>query len=358
MAAQTDTRHRLVSVVIPNRNGAATIGLCLESALACRHPNFEVVVVDDASTDGSVAQIERFACRLIRLHRHCGAARARNAGAQHARGDVLFFTDADCLLERDTLSVAVQVLAEAGPDAIVGGTYTAQPYDSAFCSRFQSAFIRHSETRRPLAPDYLATHALAIERATFWRHHGFDERVRPMLEDVEFSHRARRAGSRLVMNPAIAVRHIFDFTPWRSLRNAFVKSLHWTRYSLRNGDLLADSGTASHELKINVAAGFFSALSGLAFLATGTPAWLVAALLAQAGNALAQRRLLVAFYRAGGAAFAGASALYYFLVYPLAVGTGATVGLLQHSGAAVVRRSGRRMSNLRAAAPVPPAERV
>lgn len=358
MAAQTDTRHRLVSVVIPNRNGAATIGLCLQSALACRHPNFEVVVVDDASTDGSVAQIERFACRLIRLHRHCGAARARNVGAQHARGDVLFFTDADCLLERDTLSVAVQALANAGADAIVGGTYTAQPFDSAFCSRFQSAFIRHSETRRPLAPDYLATHALAIERATFRRHHGFDETVRPILEDVEFSHRARRAGSRLVMDPDIAVQHIFNFTPWRSLRNAFVKSLHWTRYGLRHGDLLADSGTASHELKINVAAGCLSALLGLTFLANGTPAWLGAALTVMAVNLLAQRRLLGAFYRAGGAVFAAASALYYVLVYPWAVGAGAMVGLLRHGRELALRRSGRCAPNLRAVPPLPPAERV
>lgn len=360
MAALTDTRHRLVSVVIPNRNGAATIGLCLQSALACRHPNFEVIVVDDASTDDSVAQIERFACRLVllvRLHRHTGAAGARNAGAQHARGELLFFTDADCLLGRDTLNIAVQALAQAGPDAIVGGSYTAQPYDSAFCSRFQSAFIRHSETRRPHAPDYLATHALAIARATFWRHHGFDEAVRPILEDVEFSHRARRAGSPLVMNAEIAVQHIFNFTPWRSLRNAFVKSLHWTRYGLRHGDLLADSGTASHELKINVAAGCFSALAGSAFLAGGAPAWLVAALLVQAGNALAQRRLLAAFYCAGGMAFAGASALYYFLVYPWAVGAGAMAGLLRH-GWEWARHGARRMSDPSTAAPVAPAEHV
>jgi len=53
----------LISVVIPNRNGAATIGRCLEAALGSRYDNFEVIVVDDASEDDSLDQIRRFPCR-------------------------------------------------------------------------------------------------------------------------------------------------------------------------------------------------------------------------------------------------------------------------------------------------------
>ncbi|MBI1864641.1 MAG: glycosyltransferase family 2 protein [Nitrospirae bacterium] len=104
-----------ISVIIPNRNGSATIGKCLEAAFSSRSDPFEVIVVDDGSEDRSVEIIKRFPCRLIRLERHAGAAKARNVGAREAKGDILFFTDADCLLQEDTLSAAARAFAEAGP---------------------------------------------------------------------------------------------------------------------------------------------------------------------------------------------------------------------------------------------------
>jgi glycosyltransferase involved in cell wall biosynthesis len=109
----------LVSVIIPNRNGAATIGTCLAAAQASQHGNFEIIVVDDASEDDSVTIIERYPCKLVRLARHVGAARARNAGASHSRGRILFFTDADCLLQPDTLALAASALPLEGPNAII-----------------------------------------------------------------------------------------------------------------------------------------------------------------------------------------------------------------------------------------------
>ena len=246
----------LISVIIPNYNSEATIGLCLEAALASDYGNFEVVVVDDGSQDGSVDVIGKYPCRLISLGRRRGAAAARNAGASNSKGGILFFTDADCLLAKDALSIAYRDISADGPDVIVGGTYTRTPYDDDFFSTFQSVFINYSEAKRPEAPDYVAAHAMAVDAGTFRNGRGFAEDFLPILEDVEFSHRMRRAGCRLVMNPAIEVEHVFGFSLLRSLRNAFVKSMYWTVYSRGNRDLLADSGTASLELKINVAACF------------------------------------------------------------------------------------------------------
>jgi hypothetical protein len=129
------------------------------------------------------------------------------------------------------------------------------------------------------------------------------------------------------MDPAIRARHVFDYSLWRSLRNAFRKARYWTRYSLDNRDLLADSGTASHELKLDVAAWWLSAALIAAALATGGPGWTAPVVAVQAANAYASRGLLRAFHRAHGAVFASAATLYYLLVYPLAVGAGALAGL-------------------------------
>lgn len=317
----------MISIIIPNRNGAATIGRCLEAAFASSVDQpFEVVVVDDASSDESADIIRRYPCRLIRLARHHGAAAARNIGAAQSRARLLFFTDADCVLREDTLALAWRALSAGGPQTVIGGTYTVRPHDDSFFSRFQSAFIHYSETKHAADPDYVATHALAIHAETFRRHGGFAEAFMPILEDVEFSHRLRRAGCQLIIDPAIQVRHIFNFTLLRSLLNACVKARYWTLYSLRNRDLLADSGTASHELKANVAACLAVTLILGGYFLTQAPAWLGLALVVCAGDLLVSRGLVRQFAGAGGRGFAAAATLYYLFVYPLAVGAGALGG--------------------------------
>lgn len=317
-----------ISVVIPNYNGAGTIARCLEAALASRYERFEVIVVDDGSDDHSVAVIRRFPCRLVRLPRHSGAAKARNAGAACARGTLLFFTDADCLLEPDTLAKAARAADTRGPAAVIGGTYTPFPSDPGFFSTFQSVFIHYSETKRTETPHYLATHALAIDAGLFRRSGGFAERFLPILEDVEFSHRLRRRGLWLTMDPQIQVRHIFGYSLFGSLRNAVRKSMYWTAYSMANGDLFEDSGTASAELKLNVAA--FALMTLLAVVGMACDpriCWGVPLLIAL--NGVANRRLFRSFWDAKGASFALAATAYYFFIYPVAVGTGGLLGALR-----------------------------
>lgn len=328
----------MISIVIPVRNGERTLAACLGAACAAAAPRDEVVVVDDGSTDASAAIAARHGCRLVRLPRPAGAGAARNAGAAAARGDLLFFTDADCILGAQTLGLAAAALESAGPRAVVGGTYETRPFDPGFFSAFQAVFVNFHETRSPEAPDYVATHAMAIRAEDFRAAGGFAESFLPILEDVEFCHRVRRAGYRLRMEPRLQVRHDFGFNLAGSLRNAARKARHWTRYSLRHGDLLADSGTASRGLK---AAGALAGLSwaslagaaalGLPALLLPIPAWFLAALAANRG-------LVGAFRAAGGPRFAAAAAAYLVIVYPAAVASGAALGLADLARASLPAR--------------------
>ena len=317
-----------ISVIIPNHNNAATIGKCLAGVLASKYSNFEVIVVDDGSTDNSKAEIKKFPCRLIELDKQTGAARARNIGARHSRGELLFFTDADCVLEKETLATAAISSATAGIGTIIGGTYTVRPYDQGFFNSFQSLYIHHSETKSCAAPDYLATHALAINRSVFEKNGGFDENFMPILEDVEFSHRMKKNGFKLRIDPHIQVRHIFNFSLFRSLGNAIRKASYWTLYSLRNHDLLTDSGTASIELKVNVVS-MFLILALTAYGLHSHNLWPISlAGLTFCGNMYVSRRLLKLFYLEEGFLFMVGALLYYSLLYPFAVAIGAVRGML------------------------------
>lgn len=320
--------NKFISVVIPNYNGSRTIGKCLEALMSSKYDRYEVIVVDDGSSDNSVDIISSFPCRLIKFDRHAGAAKARNAGARESAGEVLFFIDADCIVSDDTLLLVHRAIKDL-KDTVVGGSYTPLSYDNNFFSVFQSIYINYSEYKRK-EPDYIATHSMAIEKRIFEESSGFPELFLPIIEDVEFSHRLRRAGYRLLMAPDILVRHIFNFTFWKSLKNAFRKSRYWIMYSLGNRDIFNDSGTASQELKVNVLSNFFIMISLLIYFCLADRVFLLLPLLISGFNIYMNRNLLRAFYTAKGLFFAVSASLYYMLIYPLAVGAGSFIGMLQY----------------------------
>ncbi len=319
---------KFISVVIPNYNGSKTIGQCLEAVMASKYDRYEVIVADDGSSDNSVEIISRFPCRLIKFDKQAGAAKARNAGARESAGEIIFFIDADCIVSENTLSLVHKAIKDK-KDTVIGGSYTPLPYDSNFFSIFQSIYINYSELKRK-EPDYIATHAMAIEKRIFEESSGFPELFLPIIEDVEFSHRLRRSGYRLLMDPAILVRHIFNFTFWKSLRNAFKKSRYWIIYSLGNRDIFKDSGTASLGLKVNVMSNFLIMLFLLLYFSLTDRIFLLGPLMILGFNIYINRDLLRAFYRVKGFFFTVAASLYYMLIYPIAVGAGSFTGMIQY----------------------------
>jgi glycosyltransferase involved in cell wall biosynthesis len=326
-----------ISLVIPNYNKSSTIGRCLEAAYSSNYEKFEVIVVDDKSEDNSVEVIKKFPCKLISLESHVGASRARNIGAQNSSGEFIFFTDADCLLQPDTLTIVNQTLMslpapgmDRGESVVLGGTYTKMPYDTTFFSIFQSAFVHYSETKRPENPDYIAAHAMIIHRDTFRKSGGFPEDFMPILEDVEFSHRLKRSGSTLLMCPGIQVQHIFNFSLARSLFNAYRKTTYWCTYSFGNRDMLSDSGSASVELKTDVASFLLSLCILVLWAITQRPAllYLIPALFFS--NAAISRNQIKLFYETKGLVFAGAALCYYAFIYPFPIALGTATGFIRY----------------------------
>jgi glycosyltransferase involved in cell wall biosynthesis len=114
-----------VSVVIPARNAAAHIGESVASALAQGAGVGEVIAIDDHSTDGTAAIVQRFDDPRVRLvaHDRAGVSAARNLGARLARGNWLMFLDADDRLRPGAVPTLLAA-AEAAPDAmLVYGDY-------------------------------------------------------------------------------------------------------------------------------------------------------------------------------------------------------------------------------------------
>ena len=117
----------MVSVVVCAHNAIATIRECLNSLTRLNYPNYEVIVIDDGSTDGTGQLCTAVGARLLRIERG-GLSRARNEGINAARGSIVAFIDADAYPDPDWLYFAVTALDEQ-QSAAVGGPNLAPPND-------------------------------------------------------------------------------------------------------------------------------------------------------------------------------------------------------------------------------------
>lgn len=117
-------KNCIVSVIIPNYNGEKYIEECLESVLTQSFQEFEIIIIDDDSTDRSMAIIESYAKRDERIsyHKQCSmnASVARNRGIEMSKGKYLFFLDSDDMLCHDGLEVLIKNIEVSNADLAIG----------------------------------------------------------------------------------------------------------------------------------------------------------------------------------------------------------------------------------------------
>jgi cellulose synthase/poly-beta-1,6-N-acetylglucosamine synthase-like glycosyltransferase len=108
-----------VSVLVAVHDEIGVIEACLDSLLDIDYPDLEVIVVDDASTDGTAELLQRLSeqrpFRFIRLQKNVGKKRALTTGVRRSRGEILVFTDSDCIVAPDAVSRLVTVF-QSDPD--------------------------------------------------------------------------------------------------------------------------------------------------------------------------------------------------------------------------------------------------
>jgi glycosyltransferase involved in cell wall biosynthesis len=196
-------------VIIPNYNKEKTLRACVESALAQTHPPAEVIVVDDASTDGCPGIARSLPCRLIELPGNRGPAAARNIGAAASTSALLFFVDSDSALDPDAVRNAVAALRERPDAGIVQGIYAIDPlfYDGPV-EAYKVAF-EHFWRSQTIGRETGTLFSCSLVRREAWEEAGgMDEELRNG-EDVEFGTRMP-AHYQVVVSDRVLTRHDDD----------------------------------------------------------------------------------------------------------------------------------------------------
>ena len=109
-----------ISVIIPVKNGGAVFEECLAALRASQSARYEIIVLDDCSTDDSKAIASNYSCHLVELPCSFGPSTARNRGAQMAKGEILFFIDADIIVRPDTIQKVSDIFQDKDVVAITG----------------------------------------------------------------------------------------------------------------------------------------------------------------------------------------------------------------------------------------------
>src|ERR1700747_52058 len=102
------SRESRLSAIVPVRNGSMHLSRCLEALNRSDYPGFEVIVVDDCSTDDTPQIAERYGVRYLRTARPMGPSGARNYGVEHASGEIVVFVDADVVVPADALRLIAE----------------------------------------------------------------------------------------------------------------------------------------------------------------------------------------------------------------------------------------------------------
>jgi GT2 family glycosyltransferase len=204
--------YPFVSIIVCSYNGAKTLAECLESLGKLDYPHYEVILVDDGSTDNTREIAARFpSVRYVHQTNH-GLSHARNHGAAIAQGEIFAYTDSDCMADPDWLYYLLSTLL-SGNYAGVGGPNVSPPAQSWVQACVAAAPGGPSHV---LLTDTVAEHIpgcnMAWYRWAFENIGGFDPEYHKAGDDVDFCWRVQQAGHAIAFSPTAVVWHHRRFT--------------------------------------------------------------------------------------------------------------------------------------------------
>lgn len=200
-----------VSVVVCSYNGARTLEDCLKSLQNLHYPDYEVIFVDDGSKDNSQEIVKKFPSVRNIYQENKGLSVARNVGIAASTGEIVAFTDSDCMVDRDWLYFLVQTL-RSGNFAAVGGPNISPPATNWVHATVGAAPGSPSHV---LLTDTVAEHVPGCNMAYYkWvldQIGGFDPEYRKAGDDVDVCWRIMQLGHQIGFSPAAVVWHYRRF---------------------------------------------------------------------------------------------------------------------------------------------------
>ncbi len=201
--------YPLVSVIICAYNAEATIKDCLRSLTKLNYPNYEIIVVNDGSRDRTGEIAKEFNNIILINQKNQGLATARNVGIAIAKGEIIAFTDSDCMVDPDWLTYLIAKFINTGLVAI--GGVNLPPLNDQINSIPACVAVSPGRPTHVLLNDQIAEHIpgcnMAFRREALQAIGGFDPQFHAAGDDVDICWRLQDQGEQIGFAPGALVWH-------------------------------------------------------------------------------------------------------------------------------------------------------
>lgn len=215
--------HEYISIVIANFNSEDFIANCLDSILEEKNKNYEIIIVDDSSTDSSPLIVKKYVkeydhISLVSMKENVGAARIRNIGAAKSRGEILFFLDCDTTIEKRWHAEIITFFKKY-PDAGLaqakilrtntnGFDYAGDLINSLGFLSERAHGVKDQGQFDKIEPIFsLKGAAMITKKSIFNKLNGFDEEYGYYWEEPDFAWRVWLSGLKVYFLPQVVVFH-------------------------------------------------------------------------------------------------------------------------------------------------------
>ncbi len=197
--SETSQKARKVSIVIPVYNGEETITECLQSVLDAEYPKKEIIVVDDGSTDRTLGILQNFSDRVRVIRRkHHGRTYALNEGWNRATGEIVYFIDADCVMEKNAIS---KVAPHFEKERVVGVWGEVKALNRSSILPLLNEASKIVSRREGVKTSSVAGANMALRRAFLKQVRGFEGGLGRTGEDVEILSKIENSGYEHIYEP-------------------------------------------------------------------------------------------------------------------------------------------------------------
>jgi len=220
-----------ISVIVRAYNAGETLEQCLCAIKRSSYKDYELIVVDDGSTDTTERIAKRYADKVIVLPKNIGAAHAGNVALQAARGDIIVNVDSDVVVAPDTLNIIGSYLSgHPEADAITGRLSKCHPHNGFF-SQYKNLYMNYIFGRLHEKIDFLYGSIFAVrKRALQLIDAGF-----AYGEDTYFGMKIVQRGREIRFLKDLEVVHLKEYDLLSFVKNDFLVPFYWARLIILRG---------------------------------------------------------------------------------------------------------------------------
>ena len=221
------------SLVMPVKNASALLEESLMSVFSQSYKNFEVIVVDDASTDNSYEIAKKFKCKIVRLKESKKAAYARNKGAERARGYFLVFMDSDIILPRNTFMKAKEYIEKEREVSAFIGFFSEKMRFNNLPSQYKHLYLCYYYLKQGETLHTLDTSLTFIKRGIFNKFK-FNTKIGYISEDTDLGMRLTKEGHIIKQPRHITMEHAKYYSLISFFKTDFVRGKKFSQLFLKS----------------------------------------------------------------------------------------------------------------------------